>query len=87
MTKKEIMKDLVEILTTFDNFCDDMYDKGSFCPRNPNDAAIDDFIEKMKIKYKLDNWKINTIIVAYERKELNNDYRRQDRNQQPHQPS
>lgn len=46
MTKKEIMKDLVEILTTFDNFCDDMYDRGSFCLCDANDAAIDDFIKK-----------------------------------------
>lgn len=53
MKKEEILKDLVKILTTFDNFCDDMYDNGSFCPCNPNDAAIDDLIRKMKIKYKV----------------------------------
>ena len=53
MKKEEILKDLVKILTKFDNFCDDMYDNGSFCPSNPNDAAINDFINKMKTKYKV----------------------------------
>ena len=50
MKKEEILKDLAEILIKFDNFCDDMYDNGSFCPCNPNDDAIDDFIKKNEIQ-------------------------------------
>jgi hypothetical protein len=53
MKKEEILKDLVEILTTFDNFCDDMYDSGSFCPNNPSHEDINDLINKMKSKYKV----------------------------------
>jgi hypothetical protein len=53
MKKEEILKDLVEILTTFDNFCDNMYDRGSFCPCNADDEVIENFIIKMKTKYKV----------------------------------
>ena len=53
MKKEEILKDLVKILTVFDNFCDDMYDRGSFCPCDEHDADIERFIKKMKSKYKV----------------------------------
>lgn len=53
MKKEEILKDLVKILTVFDNFCDDMYDRGSFCPCDEPDAATERFIKKMKFKYKV----------------------------------
>ena len=53
MKKDEILKDMVEVLTTFDDICENMYDRGSFCLCDANDAAIDDFIKKMKNKYKV----------------------------------
>lgn len=46
-----INEDIVEILTRFDNFLDDMYDRGAFDCSNPTDKELDDFVFKMKEKY------------------------------------
>jgi len=43
--------DIIEILTRFDNFLDNMYDRGAFDCTDKDDKELDDFITRMKDKY------------------------------------
>jgi len=44
-------KDIVDLILRFDNYLDNMYDRGTFDPTDPTDSELNDFISKMRKKY------------------------------------